>query len=92
MYLCACTHMHTHTTHSHWPHSSVSLSPAHTELIPIIPPVHRLPGWIREPEALFSSLTVLHKGVVVLRPQPWEFSMQQRSGTMFSPSTGYQSV
>ena len=38
------------------------------------------------------SLTVLHTGALLLRPQPWEFSMQQRSGTVFSPSTGYQSV
>ena len=38
------------------------------------------------------SLTVLHTRVVLFCPQPWEFSMQQRSGTVFSPSTKNQSL
>lgn len=38
------------------------------------------------------SLTVFHTNSVEFRPQSWEFSIQHRSGTVFSPSTGYQSV
>lgn len=45
-----------------------------------------------DPGEAASGLTVLQSGVVPLRPQPCEFSMQQRSGTVFSPSTGNQSV
>lgn len=47
--------------------------------------VHRTDPW----GGVGCSLTVLHTGALLLRPQPWEFSMQQRSGTVFSPSTGY---
>lgn len=53
---------------------------------------HHTGCWQEKPGEAASGLTVLHSGVVVLRPQPWEFSMQQRSGTVSSPSTGYQSV